>query len=67
MAKEVFVIEFPLKVEKWQSDILNKRYEHLRQLYNYVQGKLLRQYKYLIQFDEYRQHNFSKEKEMALL
>ena len=66
MAKEVFVIEFPLKVEKWQSDILNKRYEHLRQLYNYVQGKLLRQYKYLIQFDEYRQHNFSKEKELAL-
>ena len=41
---EVFVLELPLQVEKYQADILNKRYEQLRQLYNYVQGKLLRHY-----------------------
>lgn len=62
MAKEVFVIEFPLKVEKWQSDILNKRYEHLRQLYNYVQGKLLRQYIYFTQMGEYKACKSLKEK-----
>ena len=66
MAQEVFVIEFPLKVEKWQADILNKRYEHLRRVYNYAQGKLLRQYIYLIQMNDYRQYEFSKEKELVL-
>ena len=51
---EVFVLELPLQVEKYQADILNKRYEQLRQLYNYVQGKLLRQYKYFEQMKEYQ-------------
>ena len=62
MAKEVFVIEFPLKVEKWQADILNKRYEHLRRLYNYVQSKLLRQYIYFTQMGEYKACKSLKEK-----
>ena len=52
--KEVFVLELPLQVEKYQADILNKRYEQLRQLYNYVQGKLLRQYRYFEQMKEYQ-------------
>ena len=52
--KEVFVLELPLQVEKYQADILNKRYEQLRQLYNYVQGKLLRQYKYFEQMKEFQ-------------
>ncbi len=51
---EVFVLELPLQVEKFQTDILNKRYEQLRQLYNYVQGKLLRQYRYFEQMKEYQ-------------
>ncbi|MBQ8865341.1 MAG: hypothetical protein IJ020_04285 [Bacteroidaceae bacterium] len=51
--KEVFVLEMPLKVEKYQADILNKRYEQLRQLFNYVQGKLLRQYRYFEQMKEF--------------
>ncbi len=51
---EVFVLELPLLVEKYQADILNKRYEQLRQLYNYVQGKLLRQYRYFEQMKEYQ-------------
>ena len=59
---EVFVLELPLQVEKYQADILNKRYEQLRQLYNYVQGKLLRQYRYFEQMKEYQACKNSKEK-----
>ena len=52
---EIFVLELPLQVEKYQADILNKRYEQLRQLYNYVQGKLLRQYRYFEQMKDYQE------------
>ena len=56
---EVFVLELPLQVEKYQADILNKRYEQLRQLYNYVQGKLLRQYRYIKEKrDFFKSHPF---------
>jgi transposase len=60
--EEVFVLELPLQVEKYQEDILNKRYEQLRQLYNYVQGKLLRQYRYFEQMKEYQTCKTFKEK-----
>lgn len=59
---EVFVLELPLQVEKYQADILNKRYEQLRQLYNYVQGKLLRQYRYFEQMKEFQSCKTIKEK-----
>lgn len=59
---EVFVLELPLQVEKYQADVLNKRYEQLRQLYNYVQGKLLRQYRYFEQMKEYQACKKIKEK-----
>ena len=59
---EVFVLELPLQVEKYQADLLNKRYEQLRQLYNYVQGKLLRQYRYFEQMKEYQACKTIKEK-----
>lgn len=57
-----FVLEMPLKVEPWQADILDKRYEYLRCLYNYAQGKLLRQYNYFVQTTEYRSIKTFKEK-----
>ena len=60
--EEVFVLELPLQVEKYQADILNKRYEQLRQLYNYVQEKLLRQYRYFEQMSEFQICKNSKEK-----
>ena len=60
--KEVFVLELPLLVEKYQADILNKRFEQLRQLYNYVQGKLLRQYRYFEQMAEFQACKTFKEK-----
>ena len=53
-----------MQVEKYQADILNKRYEQLRQLYNYVQGKLLRQYRYFEQMKEYQACKTSKEKKV---
>lgn len=59
---ENFVLELPLQVEKYQADILNKRYEQLRQLYNYVQGKLLRQYRYFEQMKDFQACKNSKEK-----
>ncbi len=59
---EVFVLELPLLVEKYQADILNKRYEQLRQLYNYVQGKLLRQFRYFEQMKDYQACKTFKEK-----
>lgn len=62
MENEIFVLEMPLKVEKWQADILNKRYEYLRQIYNYVQGKLLRQFRYFEQMEEYQQCKTFKDK-----
>ena len=59
---EEFVLTLPLKVELWQADILNKRYEHLRRIYNMVQRKLLRNYIYLSQQDAYRQCKDNNEK-----
>ena len=55
MSKENFVLTLPLKVEKWQADILDKRYELLRQVYNMVQQKLLRQYIYFSQQKAYKE------------
>lgn len=59
---ENFVLTLPLRVESWQADILDKRYEYLRKIYNFVQGKLLRQYLYFEQTDEYKAINTIKEK-----
>ncbi|MBR5092251.1 MAG: hypothetical protein IKX32_02110 [Bacteroidales bacterium] len=65
MAKETFVLTLPLKVEKWQADILDKRYELLRQVYNMVQQKLVRQYIYFSQQKEYKacKNDFKKKRE----
>lgn len=59
---EEFVLTLPLKVELWQADILNKRYEHLRRIYNMVQRRLLRHYIYLSQQNVYRQCKDNNEK-----
>ena len=64
MAKENFVLTLPLKVEKWQADILDKRYELLHQTYNMVQRKLLRQYIYFSQQKAYKAcENFQQRRE----
>ena len=35
-----FVVEFPLKTEKYQEDILNKRFEIGRKIYNSLNSSL---------------------------
>lgn len=57
-----FVLTLPLIVEPWQADILDKRYEYLRVLYNYVQGKLLRQFNYFRQMKDFSEVKSFKEK-----
>lgn len=54
MAKEIFVLTLPLRVNKCQADILDKRYELLRLIYNMVQQKLVRQYIYFSQQKAYK-------------
>ena len=62
MEKEFFVIELPLKIEKWEADLINKRYELLRSIYNYAQNKLLRQFKYFEQMTEWKNCKTKKDK-----
>lgn len=40
-----FVVQFPLVVEKWQMDILNKRFEIARKIYNSLVKISLNRYK----------------------
>ena len=60
--KKDFVIELPLKVEKWQEHLLNKRCEFLRDIYNYVQDNLLRQFGYFEQMSEWKSCKTKKSK-----
>lgn len=50
-----FVIQFPLKTEKWQEDILEKRFEIGRNMYNSLLEKTLKRYKELIKRRDYRE------------
>ena len=64
IVSETFVLTLPLKVEKWQADILDKRYELLRHTYNMVQQKLLRQYIYFSQQKAFKAcKNFQQKRE----
>ena len=49
-----FVIEFPLKVEKYKADILNKRFEIGRHIYNSLVNITQKRYKEMIKTKEYR-------------
>lgn len=60
--EETFVMELPLKVEKFQSDELNKRFELMRRIYNSAQNKLERQYEYLLSFKDYQECGTKKAK-----
>ncbi len=54
-----FVVQFPLVVEKWQSDILNKRFEIARKIYNSLVRISLNRYKELIKTKKYRELIFN--------
>ena len=49
-----FVVEFPLKIEKYQEDILNKRFEIGRQIYNSLVNVTQKRYKEMIKTKKYR-------------
>lgn len=66
-----YCVIFPLITEKYQENILNKRYEISRQLYNAVLSKAYKRYKSMIETKKYRQLkeqiNNANEKEKKLL
>ena len=49
-----FVVEFPLKTEKYQEDILDKRFEIGRQIYNALVTVTQKRYKEMIKTKKYR-------------
>lgn len=49
-----FIVEFPLKAEKYQEDILNKRFEIGRQIYNSLVNVTQKCYKEMIKTRKYR-------------
>ncbi len=50
-----YIIQFPLKTEKWQEDILEKRFEIGRNMYNSLLKKLLKKYNEMIKRKDYRE------------
>lgn len=49
-----FIVTFPLKPEKYQEDILNKRFEIGRQIYNSLVNVTQKRYKEMIKTKKYR-------------
>lgn len=49
-----FIVQFPLKTEQYQEDILDKRFEIGRQIYNSLVNITTKRYKEMIKTKEYR-------------
>lgn len=49
-----FIVQFPLKTERYQEDILNKRFEIGRQIYNSLVNITQKRYKEMIKTNRYR-------------
>lgn len=49
-----FIVQFPLKTEKYQEDILDKRFEIGRQIYNSLVNITQKRYREMIKTREYR-------------
>mgnify|MGYP001051354069 CR=1 FL=1 len=70
---QYFVLTLPLKPELWQQDILEKRFEINRQIYNALLDKAIKQYKQMAQTKAYRTnqekllHTAEKEERKKLL
>lgn len=54
MAKQSYILTLPLSTEKWQEDVLFKRLEIARNLYNACLGELMKRHKRLKQDKMYR-------------
>ena len=49
-----FIVQFPLKTEKYQEDILDKRLEIVRKIYNSLVNITQKRYKEMIKTKNYR-------------
>ena len=49
-----FIVQFPLKTEKYQEDILDKRFEIGRQIYNSLVNITQKRYREMIKTKKYR-------------
>ena len=49
-----FIVEFPLRTEKYQEDILNKRFEIGGMIYNSLVNVTQKRYKEMIKTKKYR-------------
>ncbi|MDG5786361.1 hypothetical protein QA612_02580 [Evansella sp. AB-P1] len=69
MAKQSYILSLPLVTEEWQEDVLSKRLEIARNMYNACLGRLMKRYRRMKQDKEYRcwvQQKASKERSQAL-
>ncbi|AOM84382.1 Transposase [Salisediminibacterium beveridgei] len=69
MAEQSYILTLPLLTEKWQEDVLFKRLEIARNIYNASLGELMKRHKRLKQDEMYRywiQQPKSKERNQAL-
>ncbi|WP_458412194.1 RNA-guided endonuclease TnpB family protein [Schinkia sp. CFF1] len=53
MVGPTYILTLPLKTERWQEYILEKRLEIARQIYNACLGEALRRYKYMVRNPSY--------------
>ena len=49
-----FIVEFPLKTERYQEDVLDKRFEIGRRIYNSLVNVTQKRYKEMIKTKKYR-------------
>ena len=49
-----FIVQFPLKTEMYQEDMLNKRFEIGRKIYNSLVNATQKRYKEMIKTKKYR-------------
>ena len=65
-----FIVQFPLKAEIYQEDILDKRFEIGRQIYNSLTNVTQKRYKEMIKTKKYRnlisQSSGNKQKDKAI-
>ncbi len=53
-ASAISVVTFPLKTEKWQEDVLFKRFEVCRSIYNAMLGYELKQYRKMTSLEDWK-------------
>lgn len=55
MKEQYFTVEYPLIVEKWQADVLDKKFEVARELYNELLSKTLKKHNEITKTKKYRE------------